>query len=99
MMETVSWIVMFFAGGMLGLFYFGGLWFFVKKINSWKYPALAMSLSMLIRLVVTVAGFYWLTGGQWLKLVMTLTGFLVIRLILVRRYGPDKIQKTKRIYV
>ena len=88
MMESMSWILIFLAGGVLGLFYFGGLLLTIRKMTQWKQPALLMILSLFVRVAIVVSGFYWLTEGQWRELLVALIGFIVIRMIMVRRFGP-----------
>ena len=31
--------------------------------------------------------FYWITGGRWEQVVMSLGGFLLVRTVMVRRLG------------
>ena len=86
--QSITWIFIFIAGALLGLFYFGGLLLTLRKMTQWKQPALLMILSMMARVAIVVSGFYWLTAGQWRELVVALIGFIVVRMIMVRRFGP-----------
>lgn len=68
------------VGLLLGLFFFGGLWWTVQKGIAVKQPALWFLASQIIRTSVVIFGFYILGDGQSLKLVSGLLGFLFARL-------------------
>ena len=73
-----------FAGLALGLFYFGGLWLTVRRIACGTRPALLMLGSFVVRLLVTLCGFYLVMDGRWERLLACLSGFLVTRFVLTR---------------
>jgi F1F0 ATPase subunit 2 len=72
------------AGLALGLFYFGGLWLTVRRITCSTRPALLMLASFVVRLLVTLCGFYLVMDGRWERLLACLSGFLVTRFVLTR---------------
>jgi F1F0 ATPase subunit 2 len=72
------------AGLALGLFYFGGLWLTVRRIVGCTRPALLMLGSFIVRLLVTLCGFYLVMDGRWERLLACLSGFIVTRFILTR---------------
>jgi F1F0 ATPase subunit 2 len=72
------------AGLVLGLFYFGGLWLTVRRIRCSTSPALLMLGSFVVRLLVTLCGFYLVMDGRWELLLACLSGFLVTRFVLTR---------------
>ena len=77
-------------GGIgLGVFFFVGLWWTVQRGVTVEHPALLFLGSMLIRTLVSVAGFYYLSGGNWRNLVGGLTGFILARVIITRKLGPS----------
>ena len=65
------------AGGMLGTLFFGGLWWTVRKGISAKQPALWFLGSLFVRMSVTVAGFYFVSAGNWKRLLSCLLGFVL----------------------
>jgi F1F0 ATPase subunit 2 len=79
------------AGLGLGAFFYGGLWWTVRLGLSLRHPALLFPLSFLIRSVLTLAGFYLVSGGAWQPLLASLLGFMVARLPLSLLTGnaPD----------
>ena len=68
------------AGLLLGAFFFGGLWWTVVKGVSSQRPALWFFASMLLRMSVTLAGFYFVGGEDWERWLLCLLGFVLARL-------------------
>jgi F1F0 ATPase subunit 2 len=68
------------AGLLLGAVFFGGLWWTIRKGLSSKHPAAWFLGSLLLRMSVTLAGFYWVGRGHWERLIMCLVGFILARL-------------------
>jgi F1F0 ATPase subunit 2 len=81
-----------FAGILLGAFFFGGLWWTVRRGLTSHQPALWFLGSMLVRTAIAVSGFYYVMRGDWQRLVACLAGFLLARICVVRltRNGPAK---------
>ena len=67
------------AGVLLGAVFFGGLWWTVRKGVSSKRPALWFFGSLLLRMSIALAGFYFVSGGHWERLLVCLLGFVVAR--------------------
>jgi F1F0 ATPase subunit 2 len=85
MSEIPALALAFFAGALLGLLFFGGLWWTVQWGIVSERPALWFFGSMLLRTSLILAGFYFVSQGHWSRLAMCLLGFLIARLIVVRR--------------
>ena len=58
MNDTLSLVLAWVAGGVLGAIFFGGLWWTVRKGVSSQQPALWFLGSLLLRTSVALAGFY-----------------------------------------
>ena len=67
------------AGALLGVFFFGGLWWTVQKGVTSERPALWFLGSLLLRTGLILAGFYLVSQGHWSRLVACLLGFLIAR--------------------
>ncbi len=52
-------------GRSLGAFFFGGLWWTVRKGVASESPALWFLASLVLRTAVTLAGFYSSADGDW----------------------------------
>ncbi|MGA7750567.1 MAG: ATP synthase subunit I [Gallionella sp.] len=84
MSEMMHLILVLLAGMLLGAIFFGGLWWTVLKGVSATQPALWFSISLLLRTGVTLAGFYFVSGADWKRLLLCLLGFIIARLIVTR---------------
>ena len=72
---TLAWAV----GTGLGAVFFGGLWWTIRKGVSSRQPALWFFGSLLLRMSITLAGFYVVAGAHWERLVSCLIGFVMAR--------------------
>jgi len=88
MNETLSLAPALVTGVLLGVMFFGGLWWTVQKGVSAKQPALWFFGSLLLRMSIALAGFYFVSGGHWLRLLVCLLGFVMARLIVTRLTRP-----------
>lgn len=98
MNETLSLILALVAGGLLGAMFFGGLWWTVQKGTSSKQPALLFFGSLLLRMSLALAGFYFVFGGHLERLLLCLLGFVMARLVvtwLIRPPGENQTRSTQ----
>ena len=72
------------AGLLLGAFFFGGLWWTVRRGISARNPALWFSLSLLLRMSIALAGFYIVSANSWQNLLLGLLGFIIARAAVTR---------------
>lgn len=84
MNETLSLISALVAGFLLGVIFFGGLWWTIQKGLSSRQPALWFLGSLLLRTGTVLVGFYYASGNHWERLFICLPGFIVARLIMTR---------------
>lgn len=88
MNEALSLTPAMVMGVLLGVIFFGGLWWTVRKGFSSKQPALWFLTSLLLRISIALAGFYFVSGGHWKRLLVCLFGFVLARFIVTRFTGP-----------
>ncbi len=81
MNEIVALLLALVTGALLGVIFFGGLWWTVQKGFASKQPALWFFGSLLLRTGIVLAGFYVVGRDQWTRLVVCLVGFLLARLV------------------
>jgi F1F0 ATPase subunit 2 len=86
-------LVAFFVGMGAGLLYFGGLWWTVRRLPTARQPALLTLGSFFVRTGLSLAAFYFASGGQWQRILASLLGFIIVRVFLVRRMrsSPAKV--------
>ena len=90
MNEPLILMLAWLAGAGLGAIFFGGLWWTVRKGASSPNPALWFLGSMLLRMGIVVAGFYYVSGGQWKRLAACLLGFIIARFGVMWLTRPPK---------
>lgn len=88
MNETLSLAPAVAAGGVLGAIFFGGLWWTIRRGVSSKQTGLWFFGSLLLRMSLALAGFYFVSGGHWDRLLACLLGFVIAHFILTRLTGP-----------
>jgi len=77
------------ASGLgIGIIYFGGLWWTVRRLPSTRRPGLLTFVSLGARIFVGLLGFYVIMQGRWERLLLCLLGFTLIRILMVRRLQP-----------
>lgn len=63
----VGWIQLLWAGGggfLLGLWYFGALWWTARRVPGAAKPYLVLAVSFVVRMALLLCGLYFLTRGQ-----------------------------------
>ena len=88
MNETLTLVLAWVTGGVLGTIFFGGLWWTIRRGVSSKQTALWFFGSLLLRMSIALAGFYFVSGGHWDRLLACLLGFVIARFIVTRLTGP-----------
>ncbi|MFO7691719.1 MAG: ATP synthase subunit I [Vicinamibacterales bacterium] len=76
------------AGVLLGVLFFGGLWWTVQRALASRRPALWFVGSFVLRTSVVLAGMYVVSGGRWEALLACLAGLVAARVIVTRLAGP-----------
>ena len=84
MSEAIIIPVILIVGILLGIFFFGGLWWTTKRGLVSKYPALWFLGSLLIRIGITVTMFYFISRDHWERALFCLVGFIIARSIILR---------------
>ncbi|RRQ21008.1 ATP synthase subunit I [Thiohalobacter thiocyanaticus] len=86
MSELLQLIFAFAAGILLGLVFFWGLWLTIAGLPRAPRPGLRLLGSLLLRLGLVLAGFYFIArNGDWQPVLAAALGFTLPRLLLVRR--------------
>ena len=90
MSEWLGWLLAVLGGAALGLFYYAGLWFTLRRLPEQAHPALWVFGSFTLRLAVSMAGFYVILGPDrnLSRLGLALLAFIVARVLLTRRLRP-----------
>ena len=99
MNETVSLILALVAGILLGAIFFGGLWWTVRKGSISRIPALWFIGSAILRTIIVLIGFYFVSGSHLDRLAACLLGFVISRLVILRltRIGKKPEYLTEKV--
>jgi len=89
MNESLGLVVALIAGLVLGAMFFGGLWWTVQQGVSAERPARWFLGSLLLRMSVTLVGFYVVAGSHWERFLLCLIGFTVARGLVRLWIGPS----------
>ncbi len=89
MNDGLGLIFAFVAGMLLGGLFFGGLWWTVRKCVVTPYPARWMLSSAVLRMSITLAGFYFVGAEQFKPLLACLVGFIAVRLLVTGLTRPS----------
>lgn len=88
MNQSLEFFLDFVLGGLLGTFFFLGLWWTVRKIIAAELSGLGALGSLVLRTGVTVAGFYLIcvyrVEPHWERWVACLAGFSLARFCVKR---------------
>jgi F1F0 ATPase subunit 2 len=95
--ETLQLLLAFVAGGVLGVIFFGGLWWTIRKGITSKLPALWFFGSLLVRMSVTLLGFYFVAGHRWERMLSCFLGFVVARLAVTWLTRPSKEHQSRPV--
>ena len=86
-------------GTLLGLGYFGGLWWTVRRVRNARGSTALLLGSFVVRSVGALGGFYlilrWM-DGRWEMIALCLLGFMGARLMLVQRWGPATVSSSSQ---
>jgi F1F0 ATPase subunit 2 len=95
MNEPLARVLAWVAGGVLGTIFFGGLWWTVRKGVSSPRPALWFLGSLLLRMSIALAGFYFVSGRHWERLLLSLLGFAMARFVVTWLTRPSAENETR----
>lgn len=93
MSDYTVWILVLLAGILLGVFFFGGLWWTTKRGIVSKSPVIWFFGSLIIRLSITLATIYFISHNHWERMLICLAGFIIARTLLIKVTKPMVINK------
>ena len=95
--DLPSLVLALLAGLVLGVLFFGGLWWTVQKAFLSERPALWFLSSLLLRTCFVLAGFYLVAQNHWSRLATCLLGFVIARVIVVKRLTRAPVEERTRL--
>jgi|LGVE01.1.fsa_nt_gb F1F0 ATPase subunit 2 len=76
-------ILGFIGGILLGIVFFGGLYWTVKKVGRVKYPGPLMLMSAVARMSVLLFGIYFLGGNAINQVLAVLVGVVLVKFVMI----------------
>jgi F1F0 ATPase subunit 2 len=98
MIEIIDLPLVLLAGFLLGMFFFGGLWWTVRQGLTSQNPALWFISSLMLRTGLTLAGVYSFSQGHWSRLAVCLVGFVIARIAAVKWLAQSPLQELKTLH-
>ena len=90
MTETLALALAWAEGGVLGVMFFAGLWWTVRRGVSCKQPALWFLASSLLRTSSALGGFYLASERDWQRLLVCVLGFVMARPLVTWTTRPSR---------
>ncbi len=97
MPEALTLLVVLGAGVALGMMFFGGLWWTIRKGVVSPRPAVWFLGSLVVRMALVMAGVYLVAGNRWERLLACLVGFILARLVvtwLTGKWAKEQVRST-----
>ena len=82
--DALRLLVVFAAGILLGLAFFGGLWWTIRRGLESSSPARWFVGGFVVRMTFLLAALYYLSGREWVRLVLLGAGILLGRSLVLR---------------
>ena len=89
MFQTVPALQSLIVGSLLGVLYFGGLWWTVRRTLQQELHVARYLLSFFLRSALVLVGFYYLALTYGLHVLFGMLGFLLSRLLITRHLRPQ----------
>jgi len=80
--DVVPYLQAFITGVLLGLFYFGGLWITIRKLNRTTHPRRFLAVSFLLRLIPVLYGFWYVLKIDVPVFFLTFAAFFGVRWVM-----------------
>jgi F1F0 ATPase subunit 2 len=81
--------IAFVGGAANGAFFYGGLWWTVRRVPRARRPGVLLLVSFAVRLGVALPAIYLVSAGGLGRLALCMAGLLIARVALVRILGPS----------
>ncbi len=86
--DPLLWGLALGWGFVLGIIYFGGLWWTLRAVTENKWSKGWFAISFGLRAVLALVGFYVIIRKDIIAFLFTIGGFFIIRFVMTRFLGP-----------
>ena len=88
-------MIEFFIGVILGIIFFGGLYWTIQRLAEAKHPALLMTLSLLLRMAILLGVLFYVAKGGYQGILFALLGMILVRVVMTFKIKKPN-EKTKK---
>jgi F1F0 ATPase subunit 2 len=85
MIEAAHQALALAVGAVLGAFFFGGLWWTLRRVATSTRPARLVLVSLALRSSAVLAGVFLVSDAHWQRMALCVAGFAVARAAVLRR--------------
>ncbi len=89
-------ILGFIGGSVLGILFFGGLYWSVNQLPKAKHPGLLMTASLMVRMAILLTGLYFLMAGDIKNLLAAVAGVMLVKFAMIAKIGLNTPAPTER---
>ncbi|MDA1230001.1 MAG: ATP synthase subunit I [Planctomycetota bacterium] len=79
--QLMKYGLMIVIGMIFGAIFFGGLWLTVRQMTTSKSPGLLFFVSVVVRTLIVLGGFWYFAAGDAVSIGACLLGFFGLRLL------------------
>jgi F1F0 ATPase subunit 2 len=94
--EVAGWLGAALGGALLALVYFAGLWWTVRRVTTARRPVAFVAGSFVLRATVAAAVLLLIMGGDLVRLIAALGGFLIVRTVVLWRVRQGDLPAGRR---
>jgi F1F0 ATPase subunit 2 len=91
MREAMGWLGAALGGGLLAVVYFAGLWWTVQRATRARHPLAIVAASFVLRAALAVAVLLLIMGGDVVRLLVAVGGFLMVRTVVLWRVRQGRL--------
>lgn len=89
-------MIAFIVGLVVGVIYFGGLYFSVQKITTVKHPSLIMGLSFVLRMAILLIVFFFIAQNGIRDILLAFAGVMLVRVFMTLRLKEQSPKSTEK---
>lgn len=87
-------MINFIIGVILGIIFFGGLYWTIQKLTEVRQPGFLMIVSLIFRMAVLVSVLYYVSRSGYKGILYALLGMLFVRIVMIFKI-EETIEKRK----
>lgn len=91
MSDAAGWLGAALGGALLALVHLAGLWWTVQRATRDRHPVMLVAASFVLRAALAVTALLLMMGGDVVRLLLALGGFLTARAVVLWRVRQGRL--------